>query len=136
MKAFAAAEQVPVDFSLGAAYLAGLVWIGFALAGKQHDKATYFLGNRQVHWFLAGISVIATLLSASVAVVAQTAPIGGKIEMKKADGTVVPVEGALRGNDLRFSINGVDYAGTVSGDRIEGVARGRQTTNFTAVRAR
>ena len=39
--------------------------------------------------------VIATLLSASVAVVAQTAPIGGKIEMKKADGSVVPVEGAL-----------------------------------------
>ena len=44
---------------------------------------------------ILSIFVIATLLSASVAVVAQTAPIGGKIEMKKADGTVVPVEGAL-----------------------------------------
>ena len=39
--------------------------------------------------------VIATLFSASTAVVAQTAPISGKIELKKADGTVVPVEGAL-----------------------------------------
>jgi len=39
--------------------------------------------------------VIATLLSASVAVVAQTAPISGKVELKKGDGTAVPVEGAL-----------------------------------------
>ena len=39
--------------------------------------------------------IIAAVLSASVAAVAQTAPIGGKIELKKADGTVVPVEGAL-----------------------------------------
>lgn len=52
-----------LDFIVIAIYLLGLVAIGFLFAGRQKDKATYFLGNRRMPWFLAGISVIATLLS-------------------------------------------------------------------------
>ena len=44
---------------------------------------------------ILSIFVIAAVLSASTAVSAQTAPLSGTIEMKKADGTVAPVEGAM-----------------------------------------
>ncbi len=44
---------------------------------------------------ILSIFVIAVVLSASTVVMAQTAPLGGTVELKKADGTVVPVEGAL-----------------------------------------
>ena len=52
-----------LDFIILALYMLGLIAVGFFFAGRQKDNVTYFLGNRQVHWFLAGISVIATLLS-------------------------------------------------------------------------
>jgi tetratricopeptide (TPR) repeat protein len=44
---------------------------------------------------ILSIFVIATVLSVSVSAFGQTAPISGKIEMKKADGSVAPLEGAL-----------------------------------------
>jgi hypothetical protein len=48
----------------------------------------------------------------------------------------VPVEdGVLRGNDIRFTVNGVAYEGRVNGDAMEGVAKGRVTTaQWTAQR--
>lgn len=44
---------------------------------------------------ILSIFVIAAILSASTAVFAQTAPVSGTIEFKKADGSVAPLEGAL-----------------------------------------
>lgn len=44
---------------------------------------------------ILSIFVIAAVLSASVEVAAQSQPVSGKVEMKKPDGTVVPLEGAL-----------------------------------------
>jgi SAM-dependent methyltransferase len=45
-------------------------------------------------------------------------------------GIRVPVEnGALRGNDIRFAVNGVEYEGRVNGDSMEGVAKGRVTSS-------
>lgn len=52
-----------LDFIIMAIYLAGLVGVGIFFAGRQKDKLTYFLSGRRAHWFIAGISVIATLLS-------------------------------------------------------------------------
>jgi SAM-dependent methyltransferase len=55
--------------------------------------------------------------------------------MYELDGIRVPVEdGQLRGTDIRFAVNGVEYAGRVNGDAMEGVAKGR--TTVTQWRAR
>ena len=49
--------------------------------------------------------------------------------MYELDGIRVPVEdGQLRGTDIRFAVNGVEYAGRVNGDAMEGVAKGRTAT--------
>jgi hypothetical protein len=52
-------------------------------------------------------------------------------------GIVLPVEnGRLRGNEIRFSVNRVEYAGRVSGDAMEGVATGRATRAWRATLSR
>lgn len=52
-------------------------------------------------------------------------------------GVTVPIEnGYMRGNDIHFTINAVEYSGRVSGDAIEGIAKGRVTSNWIAKRAR
>ena len=48
----------------------------------------------------------------------------------------VSVQGLLRGEDILFSINNVEYSGRVQGDSMEGVAKGRTTTDWTARRER
>jgi len=51
-------------------------------------------------------------------------------------GISLPVEnGKLRGEEIRFTINGVDYVGRVNGATMEGVARGRVTSTWTATRS-
>lgn len=45
--------------------------------------------------YISFLAAIALLFIGSIAVSAQTAPVRGKVEMKKADGTVEPVAGAL-----------------------------------------
>lgn len=50
-------------------------------------------------------------------------------------GIALPVEnGRLRGEEIRFTVNRVNYAGRVSGDRMEGRAIGRTTRDWSAVR--
>jgi hypothetical protein len=47
----------------------------------------------------------------------------------------LPVEnGWLRGDQISFTVNGVDYAGRVNGDTMEGIAKGRMTRAWNAVR--
>jgi len=49
------------------------------------------------------------------------------------DGLAVPVEhGRLRGNDIRFTVNRVEYRGRVDGDRMVGLAKGLTTEPWTA----
>jgi SAM-dependent methyltransferase len=51
------------------------------------------------------------------------------------DGINLPIEnGQLRGNNFHFTINAVEYSGRVSGDSMEGVAKGRATSSWTAKR--
>lgn len=51
------------------------------------------------------------------------------------EGISVPIEnGVLRGNEIRFTINAVEYSGRVNGDSMEGVAKGRLTHTWTAKR--
>ena len=52
----------------------------------------------------------------------------------RAGGRTVPVEGRLRGDQLNFSAGGVEYAGRVAGNSIEGTARGGAA--FSATRAK
>ena len=49
------------------------------------------------------------------------------------NGISLPVEnGLLRGDEITFSVNKVEYWGRVSGDAIEGVAKGRETRAWRA----
>ena len=54
----------------------------------------------------------------------------------ESNGIRVPVEnGRLHGDEIRFTVNGVDYTGRVNGGQMQGTANGRATTTWTAVRA-
>jgi SSS family solute:Na+ symporter len=53
----------PLDFLVIGGYFLGLFLLGVILAGRQTSRDIYYLGDRRVPWFLAGISVVATLLS-------------------------------------------------------------------------
>jgi hypothetical protein len=47
----------------------------------------------------------------------------------------VPIEnGTLKGNEIRFTINSTEYSGRVNGNAMEGVAKGRITSTWTAKR--
>jgi len=51
------------------------------------------------------------------------------------DGISVPVEnGWLRGNEISFKLNDVAYSGRVNGNTMEGIAKGRATRAWSAVR--
>jgi SAM-dependent methyltransferase len=53
------------------------------------------------------------------------------------DGIRLPVEdGRLLGDEIRFTINRVEYSGRVNGEAMEGVAKARATTSWTAQRLR
>ena len=51
------------------------------------------------------------------------------------EGIRVPIEnGTLRGNEIRFMINQTEYTGRVNGDSMDGIAKGRLTSTWTAKR--
>lgn len=54
----------------------------------------------------------------------------------QTNGISVPVNGLLRGDEIIFSVNAVEYSGRVSGDAMTGVAKGRTITEWTASRFR
>ena len=52
-----------------------------------------------------------------------------------ANGISLPVEnGVLRGEQIHFTINAVEYSGRVTGDSIEGTAKGRTARSWKATR--
>lgn len=54
----------------------------------------------------------------------------------ETNGISLPVEdGRVRGDEIRFMVNRVEYSGRVSGDSMEGVAKGRVTSAWAAQRA-
>ncbi len=60
--------------------------------------------------------------------------ISGTLEVS---GISLPVEnGRLRGEEIRFTVNRVEYAGRVTGDTMRGIARGRTNSGWTAARSR
>jgi SSS family solute:Na+ symporter len=52
-----------IDLLVVALYFLGVTAVGLYFSRRQSDQTSYFLGDRRVHWFLAGISIIATLVS-------------------------------------------------------------------------
>ena len=46
-------------------YLAGMVWIGLRLAGRQKTTEDYFLAGRNMPWLAVGMSMLASLTSAT-----------------------------------------------------------------------
>ena len=58
-------------------------------------------------------------------------------QTNETSGISLPIEnGQLRGDEIHFTVNAVEYSGRVSGDSIEGVAKGRTTGTWTAKRSR
>jgi SAM-dependent methyltransferase len=52
-------------------------------------------------------------------------------------GARVPIEdGVVRGTEIRFRVNAVEYNGTISGDTMSGFAKGRTTQQWTGRRVR
>jgi hypothetical protein len=55
----------------------------------------------------------------------------------EVDGIRVPIEhGHMRGEEIHFTINAVEYFGRVSGDTMEGIEKGRVTRAWSAQRSR
>ena len=53
----------------------------------------------------------------------------------ETSGLTVPIEGGrLRGDEIRFAANGVAYEGRIKGDTMEGIAKGRVTRAWSAIR--
>jgi len=53
-----------LDVSILALYFVGILAVGLWFGRKEKDTKDYFLGGRRQHWFLAGVSIIATEISA------------------------------------------------------------------------
>ncbi|HSJ32974.1 MAG TPA: sodium/solute symporter [Longimicrobiales bacterium] len=53
------------DWIVLAIYIATMVGIGFWANRKQTDTEAYFVGNRNIRWWAAGLSIIATSFSAA-----------------------------------------------------------------------
>jgi SSS family solute:Na+ symporter len=53
-----------IDWTIIAAYLVWIVWDGLRLTKKSDKIEGYFLANRSIPWWAAGLSVMATQLSA------------------------------------------------------------------------
>ena len=54
----------PVDWAIVAAYLVWIVWDGLKRTKRRDQLDGYFLGSRSLPWWAAGLSVMATQLSA------------------------------------------------------------------------
>jgi SSS family transporter len=54
----------PVDWTIIAAYLVWMVWDGLRRTKRSTELEGYFLGARSIPWWAAGLSVMATQLSA------------------------------------------------------------------------
>lgn len=53
-----------VDVVVIAVYLAAVITVGLALAGRQRDASDYFLGRRDLPWWAVCLSIVATETSA------------------------------------------------------------------------
>src|SRR5262245_46244040 len=54
----------PVDWAVVAAYLTWVLWDGIRQARKARDVEGYMVAGRSLPWWLVGLSVMATQLSA------------------------------------------------------------------------
>src|SRR3982751_1593001 len=52
------------DLAIVAAYIAGMTLLGVYFTRKQKDLRTYFVGGRNVGWFMVLMSIVATETSA------------------------------------------------------------------------
>ncbi len=52
-----------LDVTVIALYFAGLLGLGVVASRQQSSQEDYYLAGRKAHWLLAGVSVVATLLS-------------------------------------------------------------------------
>jgi len=66
-----------LDYGVLAAYLACVGWIGLRVSRRGADTTDYFLASRQMPWWAAGVSIIATETSALTFIGAPTQSLRG-----------------------------------------------------------
>ncbi|MFZ5833476.1 MAG: sodium:solute symporter family transporter [Planctomycetota bacterium] len=52
-----------LNYGVMFAYLAGMVWIGFACSKRNKSTNDFFRGGQRIPWWAAGLSIFATMLS-------------------------------------------------------------------------
>src|SRR5215210_4112866 len=57
-------QLTPVDLAIVGVYIAGMTLTGVWFTRRQKDLRTYFVGERNVGWFLVLMSIVATETSA------------------------------------------------------------------------
>src|SRR5215210_6023834 len=57
-------QLTPVDLAIVGVYIAGMTLMGVWFTRKQKDLRTYFVGGRDVGWFMVLMSIVATETSA------------------------------------------------------------------------
>jgi SSS family solute:Na+ symporter len=55
----------PLDLSIVVAYLVTITVVGFRLSKRVHDSRDYFLAGRSLTWWVIGLSIIGTNVSAN-----------------------------------------------------------------------
>jgi SSS family solute:Na+ symporter len=55
----------PLDLAIVVVYLLTITAVGFRLAGRVHDARDYFLAGRSLTWWVIGLSIIGTNVSAN-----------------------------------------------------------------------
>ena len=109
--------------------------IGGGWQPDETDRVTLCASWCTAHLYIVPASVSGTwrLPSAELVLTQEFQTVGGTYE---ESGIRVPVEnGQLRGTEIRFVVNGVEYSGRVNGNAMEGAAKGRvTTTQWTARR--
>src|SRR5437763_16794670 len=57
---FAATTMAPFDLTIIVTYVVGTTLLGAWFTGRQKDTRTYFVGDRNVAWWLVLVSIVAT----------------------------------------------------------------------------
>src|SRR4051812_44476144 len=50
----------PIDYAVLAVYLGGITWFGTRFRGTHRTMSDYFIGARNISWWVIGLSIVAT----------------------------------------------------------------------------
>jgi SAM-dependent methyltransferase len=124
-----------LDLTPGTRIVSNTYEIGGGWEPDETDRVTLCASWCVAHLYIVPAKVEGTwrLPDAELTLEQEFQKVAGTYE---TSGIRVPIEnGVLRGDEIRFTVNAVEYSGRVNGDAIEGIAKGRTTLKWTARRS-